>query len=383
MDHRPQIAFYKFRSFSQINKHVLRELQKGFPDTPIVSVDVDQDLVTVRSFWNLYHVLKLYGLDFLRRRRSLRSEFSSRTILIRTPYYYRQVRRAVKRWGAGRNIRFSFQTQSLFDTSTPGIPHFIYTDHTHLANLRYPGFDPHTLFSSAWIQLEREVYQHATLVFTTAEFTSQSLVEDYGIPEKRIHCVHSGVNVDVPNGIVFRDYSKKNILFVGVDWERKGGPDLVETFYRLVKQVPETRLTIVGCAPQLNHPNINVVGRIALQEMPRYYQSASVFCLPSSLEPSASALTEAAAFGLPVVSTRIGGTPQRVIHGETGYLVEPGDQQGLEAALLALLNDPERCKQFGERGRQMVREKFSWEIVGQKICDHIQLWLKHNEPKTF
>ena len=374
----PQIVFFKFRSFSQINQHVLRELQKGFPGATVLSIDVDRDLVAVRSLQNLFHVLKLYGMDFLRQKRSLRAEFSSRTILVRTPYYYQQVKRAVAKWNSGRKIWFSFQTQSLFDTSTRGIPHFIYTDHTHLANLRYPGFDSHTLFSPEWIHLEKEAYHNAALIFTTAEFTSQSLVEDYGIPEQRIYCVHSGVNVDVPDRDLKRDYASKNILFVGVEWERKGGPDLVETFCSLLLQHPNARLTIVGCSPQIDHPNTHVVGRVPLQEMPAYYQDASVFCLPSRVEPSASALTEAAAFGLPVVSTRIGGTPQRVLHGETGYLIEPGDQKGLKAALSELLSDPVKCQTFGERGRQLVHENFSWDVVGQKICGHIRDWLTYH-----
>jgi glycosyltransferase involved in cell wall biosynthesis len=166
------------------------------------------------------------------------------------------------------------------------------------------------------------------MVFTTSNYTLRSVVEDYDCDSNKVTCVYSGMNIKVEFRAGQKDYSNKDILFVGVDWERKGGPELVQAFKLVLKAHPEARLTIVGCSPALDVSNCHVVGLIPPEEVRQYFAKSSVFCLPSKIEPSAVALTEASAHALPVVSTGVGGTSDRVLHGETGYLIQPGDVEG-------------------------------------------------------
>ena len=127
---------------------------------------------------------------------------------------------------------FSFQMQSLFDASIDGLPHFIYTDHTHLTNLQYPGFDRKKLFPNSIIDLEKQIYDNATLVFTRSTNVAKSVVEDYGCPAEKVICVYAGSNTKANAIENNQNYTNKNILFVGIDWERKGGPNLIEAFKR-------------------------------------------------------------------------------------------------------------------------------------------------------
>jgi len=166
-------------------------------------------------------------------------------------------------------------------------------------------------------------------------------------------------------------YGNKNILFVGVDWERKGGPELIKAFGEVLKVYPDAQLTIVGCTPNPNISNINIVGCVTQEDVNSYYEKASVFCLPSRLDPSTNVVLEASAHALPVVATDVGGTPDRVLNGETGYLVKPGDVGQLAEILIELIGHAKKCQDMGEKGRHFVLERYNWEKVGAEITKRI------------
>jgi glycosyltransferase involved in cell wall biosynthesis len=85
----------------------------------------------------------------------------------------------------------------------------------------------------------------------------------------------------------------------------------------------------------------------------------NVSVLPSLSEGLSNVLLESMAAGVPVVATRVGGTPEAVEHGETGLLVPPSDPQGLAEAIARLLQEPELAARIGAAGRQSVRDRFS------------------------
>jgi glycosyltransferase involved in cell wall biosynthesis len=360
-----KIAFIKTGSFSLVNENVLNILTRHFPGVEIEIIDVEKDLVNSRAWLNLIFTLKEYGWDILLRRKNYRH------CLLRTTHIFKKIKVEVARRLSPANYLFSFQTQSLFDASVPGLPHFVYTDHTHLANLRYPGFDRKNLFARAWVELEKRIYHQATLNFVTSNFAAGSMVEDYAVQPDKVVCVYSGINVPANLLLDRKDYGRKNILFVGVRWERKGGPELLEAFKLVLKAHPDASLTIVGCSPQVDVPNCEVIGLIPAHEVSRYYEKATVFCLPSNLEPSAVALIEASAYRLPVVSTDIGGTPDRVLEGKTGHLFKPGDVAHLAQILIDLIGQPETCQRLGEAGYRLVMERFTWEKVGFRLQENI------------
>jgi glycosyltransferase involved in cell wall biosynthesis len=98
--------------------------------------------------------------------------------------------------------------------------------------------------------------------------------------------------------------------------------------------------------------------------------------LPSYAEVFPLALLEGYAAGLPVVSTRVGGIPDFVQEGENGLLVEPGDQQGLAAALTRLLTEtPLRCR-MAEANRRVARERYDIDICAQRVREIYQELLR-------
>ena len=160
-------------------------------------------------------------------------------------------------------------------------------------------------------------------------------------------------------------------IFVGMDWERKGGPELVEAFKKVLTVHPDARLIIVGCSPQITVPNCDVVGRIPSREVHTYYNASAVFCLPTILEPFGLVFIEAMSHRLPVVGTNIGAIPDFVVEGHNGHLVSPRDSSSLADALIDLVGNPEKCRRFGEAGRRIAAERYNWKAVSALLREHI------------
>jgi glycosyltransferase involved in cell wall biosynthesis len=367
MDKRKRIAFIRPKAWPLANRIVDGVLQEQFPDHEVDVIDISTlvrkrpDIIVVNGIATAL----LYGKDITSRKKKFRLAFW------RTPYIFRQVRELIRSKTTNGGYAFSFQMQSLFDGSTPGLPHFIYTDHTHLENLNYAA-NKYNLYSEKWIVLEKEVYQNANLTFVRSSNVQHSVIEDYHQPADTVALVYAGSNASISTVKTRnRDYSQPHILFVGLDWKRKGGPDLVKAFQLVRENCPEARLTIVGARPELNIPDCEVIGQVKPEELDQYYQQASVFCLPTHLEPFGIVFIEAMTAHLPIVATRVGAIPDFVEEGKNGWLVEPGDVTATADALLRLLRNPRMCREFGEHSYRLVNERYSWKAVGEKFRENI------------
>lgn len=370
-------AFIRYGSFSHINESVLGELKKNFPDITFDEFDLMPSKYSMDTVWSVFHALVEYGSEILFGPKKLIATFN------RTAWFFNNRRKTILRLIGGEEYLFTFQTQAIFDASVPGTPHFLYTDHTHLENLRYPGFDKRLLVEK-WTKLEKQAYDNSSLIFTMSSNISRSLVRDYGCDPSKVVCVYGGSNVSVSEVESFdpERYKRKNILFVGVDWERKGGPVLVDAFRQVLKVHPDATLTIVGCNPEVNVTGCSVPGKIDLDEVKMYLNRASVFCVPSRLEPFGIAFLEAMAHKLPVVATRIGSIPDFIHEDRNGYLADPDNPDQLAAALISLLGDEEKCRNFGEYGYRLFHERYMWEKTGRSISDSIRAFAEGTNVKS-
>jgi len=146
----------------------------------------------------------------------------------------------------------------------------------------------------------------------------------------------------------------------------KGAHVLFEAIPRVVERRPEVVFVLAGSpTPQVEVPrtvpehNIRLLGRVATEQVYALLKRANLFVLPSVWpEPLSSAVLEALAFGVPVIGTNCGGTPEQIIDGENGRLVERGDPAALAEAILNALADPIRLRRMGEGCSAILRERF-------------------------
>jgi glycosyltransferase involved in cell wall biosynthesis len=317
-----------------------------------------------------------YGPLALRRRRRIT------TYTPWTSQHFNAVRSAVAQRFSRDACAFTFQTESLFDASVAGIPHVVYTSHAVLASLDYPGFDRRDLLPKPWIELETSIYRNAAIVLTRSEHLARILVERYGCPADNVVCVYSGGNAPLPPAPPVIDearYAAKRILFIGFRWEVKGGPQLVEAFRRVLEVHPDASLTIVGCSPAVDVPNCRRIAAVPVEELPRYYQEASIFCVPSIRDPGGCVFIEALSYGLPVVTSDFGALQEFVRDGETGYRVRCGDVAALADRLIGLLDDAALARRLGAGGYALTQERYNWASTSARIRQHLERALDRDE----
>jgi glycosyltransferase involved in cell wall biosynthesis len=114
---------------------------------------------------------------------------------------------------------------------------------------------------------------------------------------------------------------------------------------------------------------VKFLGFVEHHEMPRHYQQADLFVLPSRRESFGLVLAEAMACGLPVVATTAGAIPEVVEDGLTGVLVPPDDPEALANAVRSLLSNRPRMQAMGTAGAQRVRQRFTWDKVAQRVVE--------------
>jgi glycosyltransferase involved in cell wall biosynthesis len=150
----------------------------------------------------------------------------------------------------------------------------------------------------------------------------------------------------------------------------KGHALLIDVFARMRSAIPSSLLLIVGEGAELPavrahirklglENSVMVMGE--RQDVPTILAALDVFCLPSETEGMPMTVLEAMAAGLPVVASNVGGIPELLEEGRTGLMVPPNAPDELEAALLALANDPERAREMGQAGRERLLKEFSLE----------------------
>jgi glycosyltransferase involved in cell wall biosynthesis len=103
-----------------------------------------------------------------------------------------------------------------------------------------------------------------------------------------------------------------------------------------------------------------LAGRVSDDELHALYERAELFVHPTLYEGSSMVTLEAMAHRKPVVASRVGGIPDKVVPGESGLLVPPGDPEALAAAIRDALSSKEQLARWGAKGRAIVEERFSW-----------------------
>jgi glycosyltransferase involved in cell wall biosynthesis len=232
-----------------------------------------------------------------------------------------------------------------------------------------------------WEKLRRRVTyrlvsRHGTLVMVSQDL-KRFVCDKVGVAENRMEVIYNGVapaqmvtDEEVQNSKAELEDSGCYPMLgvVGSLYPVKGHRFLLEAMPEIIRQWPKAQLLVIGRG-ELEVSLKEQVEQLAIganvhflgmrQDVPRLLSLLDVCILPSLSEGLSLALLEAMASGKPVVATRVGGNPELIDHGRTGFLVQPEDARDLAANLLKLLSDPETMQQFGRQAEERVRQHFS------------------------
>lgn len=226
---------------------------------------------------------------------------------------------------------------------------------------------------------ERVVFDNADFVAVTSEWAGNSLIEDFGLDDARIlHMPFPILGVGQGTTRIV-DAETKVITFIGNDFERKGGSELVR--WHQSNFANEAELHIVSAAPRppwtANLKGVVWHGEkdnrlVRTEILPR----ATVLALPSTADLSPFVLTEAAAAGVPAVTSNLAGIPELVLHDKTGFCIDPSDEAGFIKALYRLLHDQSLNEEMGQAARQHYETNLETTVLTNRLFERISSSLK-------
>jgi glycosyltransferase involved in cell wall biosynthesis len=222
---------------------------------------------------------------------------------------------------------------------------------------------------------ERLFLSKCDLVWTNSDWTAKGLM-DQGVPRDKIRIYAPPGGVQYP-GLISRDWSKCHLLFIGIEWHRKGGDILLDAFKLLRKENPNARLTIIGCKPVIKEPGVRVLGflrknRLEEAKLFRHaLQEATIYCMPTRWDSTGIPFMEAGLYGLPIIMTRGQGREQ-IFSDEMAIFMDSFEASELAEILIQLSKDPVRMQQIGEAGRCYVLKNYTWNVGVKKVIDYIK-----------
>ena len=230
------------------------------------------------------------------------------------------------------------------------------------------------------MEVEQRGIQKATHLLYASEWAAASARNDFNAPASKTHVIPLGANVEeVPSSesiLQKRTGETLRLLFLGVQWERKGGNIAFDTLKELNAMGIKTQLTVCGCVPpaHLQHPGLKVIPFLnkndAAQrnEFTQLLLNSDLLILPTRAECFGLVFCEASAYGIPSITTDTGGISSAVHEGMNGYLM-PLNAGGKEYAqrIAGLWKDKNAFASLVKSARELYDSTLNWDSWGQKV----------------
>jgi len=211
-------------------------------------------------------------------------------------------------------------------------------------------------------------------------WNKNSAINDYGIDAKKITVIPCGANMDmIPAATELNmDASGQcRLLFLAVEWDRKGGGIALET-YRILKQKGiNPHLHIIGCVPPQDlsgEENVTVIPFLDknntgdFQQLHKIFLQTDFLLLPTRAECAGVVFSEASAYGIPSITTDTGGVTTYVQDGINGFALpfNAGPEQYADK-IAQLVSDPKELQNLKKSSRKYYEERLNWDLWGQQF----------------
>lgn len=303
---------------------------------------------------------------------------------VRASWRARRMVQSALRTGALDAVLFHTQVTALFSTDIMSrVPSIVSLDATPI---NYDSFGHHyghrpagdgLMDRKKWA-MNRRVFQSASRLVTWSRWARASLDNDYGIDPASVCVLAPGANeafFDVGRRRIARQSTERTtnrlprLLFVGGDFQRKGGSFLLDCMRGPLGERCELHVvTGAEIAPQRGvhvHRGLGPNDPALLQ----LFADADIFVLPSLADCLAVVLMEATAAALPVITTDVGALAEAVYPGESGLLVKAGDSADLGRALDVLVDDAEARERMGRAGQLLAGQIFDARKNGRALLN--------------
>ena len=242
----------------------------------------------------------------------------------------------------------------------------------------YSGLSAVSIKEGNWI--ERAALKKASHIICTSQWARQSVIDSYGIDQAKLSIVPFGANMEkIPTAEDIKAKKKSGrcqLLFLGVDWERKGGSIAFDTLRELDTMGVAAELTICGCVPPTGYthkamrviPFLDKTAAIDLKKLYDLFSSTDFLLLPTRAEGFGIVFCEANAFGIPAITSETGGVSGAVTNGENGYRLPLSATGADYARLIAdIYKDDRRYKKLSQTSREVFEKRLNWDAWATSI----------------
>ncbi|HLX55434.1 MAG TPA: glycosyltransferase family 4 protein [Ktedonobacteraceae bacterium] len=234
---------------------------------------------------------------------------------------------------------------------------------------------------------EQLAISKASMMIYSSEWAARSAVEIYHADERKVHVVPYGANFETSpakDGVLQKKKSAHcRLLFMGVNWQRKGGEIAFETLLKLEELGIAAELVVCGCTPpkEFAHERMTVIPFLdkndekQREEINKLFVRSDFLLLPTRGDCTPIVFCEANAFGLPVITTNTGGVPGIIKDGENGFML-PLSARGAEYAevIAKIYRDDQRYAELVKSSRAAFDDKLNWDAWGttvKKLLDEL------------
>jgi glycosyltransferase involved in cell wall biosynthesis len=228
--------------------------------------------------------------------------------------------------------------------------------------------DPHSPKGRLTTALLRTFFRRSAGALPWSQWAARSMIEDYGANPDRVHVLAPGIDTNrwKPADRHATEQGRLRLLFVGADFERKGGRLLLDLYRSHLRDRCDLDLVTKADLPSEPGIRFHTGYRPDDPALLRLFQMADLLVVPTLADCFSIAAIEAMACGIPVITSRIGGIPEIVLDGTTGYLIAAGDGRSLLEAVSTLVKDSQLRRRLGKAGRAVASRSFDASTQAQQ-----------------
>jgi len=322
-----------------------------------------------------------------------------RGLSTRRPLVFEAMARQPAQGRPASKVAFALKVLARFAVTRPDVVILAHVNHGALA-LAMRALHPNArqVFVvygwDVWFGLSRtrrRAVRQADAIWSISDYTTDRLVETTGVAANRVRLLTPGLTRDQAQELTAPPNAGDK---VGGRWllsvarldateKQKGVDHVLNALHLLRNTIPDIRYRIVGygsdrgrlerIAKELGiEDRVDFAGVVDVHELSELYKSCEIFVLPSGQEGFGMVFLEAMAAGKPIIAARAGAVPEVVLDGQTGILVDYGDESALARAIERVCTDHELGARLGSAGRQRFLERFTFERVMGRFGDLLE-----------
>nr|WP_320057659.1 glycosyltransferase family 4 protein [uncultured Bacteroides sp.] len=227
-------------------------------------------------------------------------------------------------------------------------------------------------------KLEKKLLNKYTTIIYSSEWARQKTINYYSVNPDKIHVIEFGANIPTPTNYTINvDTRVCNLVFIGKNWQKKGGRKALEAYQKLKAENFPCTLTIIGSAPDVLQeedknlkifPFLDKSNSAHLKKLCTILSEAHFLVLPTEFDAYGIVFCEASAYAVPSIAANVGGVSQPISEGKNGYLLSPdATAEDYAEKIRTVFNDKEYYLKLRTSSRHEFETRLNWDVWSERV----------------